>query len=93
MFDLNGDHETYKIDKKWTINTKFSLKAEISGSVLNFYYNDELNQSISGIDRTNIYFKAGDYCQSTLTESYDGVYEDSSEYCKVTLHSISLTHV
>ena len=62
LFDLTGAHKTYKIDKSWTINQKFSLKAVISGGVLNLYYNDKLNQSISGIDRTTLYFKAGDYC-------------------------------
>lgn len=81
LFDLSDDHVTYKIDKEWTVNTKFSLDVVISGGVLSLYYNGVLNQSISGIDRTNLYFKAGDYCQSSLTTTYDGEYEESTEYC------------
>jgi hypothetical protein len=63
----------------------------IASGILKIYYNGVLNQNISitntANDRTSIYFKAGDYCQSDTT------IDSLTDYCEVYLHSLSVTHI
>ena len=92
MFAQDGNsHTTYYIDKTAKVGTKYTLQVVIASGYLKIYYNGVLNQNISitntATDRTAIYFKAGDYCQSyTTTDSL-------TDYCEVYIHSLSVTHV
>ena len=95
LSDKNDGHVDYYVDKNWKVGTKYSLKTVLKDGGLKIYYNGQLNQDISNsnIHRSSLYFKAGDYCQSDLTKSYDGKHESSSEYCNVLIHNITISHV
>ena len=82
----DAEHCTYTIDANWKPNTKYTLKAIVSGGKLKFYYNNTLNHSISFPSRSTLYFKTGDYCQSDSSDP-------STDYCEVEIHAISVTHV
>jgi hypothetical protein len=51
----------------------FTLKYVVNDGVFKIYYNGVLNQTISGITRSNLFFKAGDYC------NIDG--DAETDYC------------
>jgi hypothetical protein len=62
LFDTEGGHQTFTIDANWQPNHKFTSKVVVSGGKLSFYYNGALICSPSGLKRSNLYFKTGDYC-------------------------------
>ena len=54
--------KTYYLDKSFDVDKAYTLKAQIYNGVLSIYYNGSLVATESGLTRTALYFKAGDYC-------------------------------
>ena len=59
-----GNSANYPVDLAWRIGTKYRLKIVVANSELSLYYNDALKFKVSGanIQRSNLYFKSGNYC-------------------------------
>jgi hypothetical protein len=79
----------YPIDELWKENTQYTLKTVIHNGKMSISYNGTHKFDIAIGDSShykNLYFKAGDYCQSL-----QGV-DDPSDYCEVQIHSLSSSH-
>lgn len=59
---LDGKLTYYYLDKSFDVDKAYTLKVQIYNGVLNFYYNGSLVGTETGVTRTALYFKAGDYC-------------------------------
>ena len=57
----------YNIDKAWTQNVSYKLRTEVHMGKMKVWYNGDLKFEITVGDSDhykNLYFKAGNYCQS-----------------------------
>ena len=84
LFSEDGVCTKYTVTTEFSLNTKYTIKAEVQNGTLDFYYNGDLSYSFPGLDRAELYFKTGDYCQSTLAK------DPPTDYCMVYIHALTL---
>lgn len=81
--------DAYVIDGNYVLGTVFTVKIEVSGGKISYYYNDKLLPYSQTKDFSGAYFKAGNYLQSN-PKSAPG--ESPDAYSEVEIYDLKVTH-
>ena len=86
--DGNTTH-AYKITDSYTLGTVFTVKFEVAGGTIKYYYNDQLLPYSQNKSGSGWYFKAGNYLQSNPSTAPS---ESTSAYSEVEIDDLQVTH-
>jgi len=86
--DGNTTHG-YAVDTNFTIPKRVTIKFEVSGGKIKYYYNGTLLPFTETKSFSGAYFKAGAYTQANCTNSSPC---DTSNYGEVVMYSVTVTH-
>jgi hypothetical protein len=104
FFDIYGNSASATLTSSFVLGTEYTIEVSISGGTIEFFMNGSTTpvSTQTGQTRTEVYFKAGNYCQSSMTTAYtvgtatvyDGVTSGyTNDYCLVYIMALSYSHV
>jgi hypothetical protein len=79
----------YLVDSNYQLGTRFTVKFEVSGGVVSYYYNDQKLNYTQHKSFSGAYFKAGNYLQSNPSTASG---ESNSAYSEVEIYDVQVTH-
>ncbi len=86
--DGNTSHG-YLVDSNFTLNKRVTLKFEVSGGKIKYYYNGQLVPYTQSKSFSGAYFKAGAYVQANCGNASPC---SDSNYGEVVMYSVAVTH-
>ena len=86
--DGNTTH-AHLVTDSYTLGTVFTVKFEVSGGVIKYYYNGQLLPYTQSKSFSGAYFKAGNYLQSNPSTAPS---ESTSAFSEVEVYSVTVTH-
>jgi hypothetical protein len=90
LWITNGDTtHGYAVDTNMTLGKRFTVKFEVSGGKIRYYYNGTLLPYTQSKSFSGAYFKAGAYTQANCSNSSPC---SSSNYGEAVIYNITLTH-
>jgi hypothetical protein len=86
--DGNTTHG-YAVDTNMTLGKRFTVKFEVTGGKIKYYYNGNLLPFTESKSFSGAYFKAGAYTQANCTNSSPC---DASNYGEAIIFNVTVTH-
>ncbi len=81
----------FAVDSNYKLGTKFSVKFEVSGGVVKYYYNGALLNYTQKKSFSGAYFKAGNYLQSNPSDGKSSG-ESTNSFADVSIYDLKVTH-
>jgi hypothetical protein len=90
LWITDGDTtHAHLLTDSYQLGTVFTVKFEVSGGVIKYYYNGQLVPYTQKKNFTGAYFKAGNYLQSNPSTAPS---ESTSAYAEVEIFDVQVTH-
>jgi hypothetical protein len=90
LYITDGDNtHAYLVSNHFELNTEYTIKFEVSGGKVSYYYNGQKVPFTLSTSDTSVYFKAGNYLQSNPKTAPS---ESPSEYSEVEILDLKVSH-